>query len=133
MSIEKIVNIFNGTGCPSLRGKPKLFFIQACGGGKPVLSPPAEDSSGEGAATPCFLPIRPLMMSRGLPSSQRVPNVVAAVRTAAPALAGVGLSFAQPSEMSVSVSQCSGIRGSRNLGDVTKTNQVEEKRKTSLS
>ncbi|XP_039085041.1 caspase-9 isoform X2 [Hyaena hyaena] len=32
--IEKIVNIFNGTGCPSLRGKPKLFFIQACGGEK---------------------------------------------------------------------------------------------------
>ncbi|XP_062962544.1 caspase-9 isoform X2 [Cynocephalus volans] len=32
VSIERIVNIFNGTGCPSLRGKPKLFFIQACGG-----------------------------------------------------------------------------------------------------
>ncbi|XP_036035719.1 caspase-9 [Onychomys torridus] len=32
VSIEKIVNIFNGTGCPSLGGKPKLFFIQACGG-----------------------------------------------------------------------------------------------------
>ncbi|XP_051027618.1 caspase-9 [Acomys russatus] len=30
--IEKIVNIFNGTSCPSLGGKPKLFFIQACGG-----------------------------------------------------------------------------------------------------
>ncbi|XP_021486584.1 caspase-9 isoform X1 [Meriones unguiculatus] len=32
VSIEKIVNIFNGTSCPSLGGKPKLFFIQACGG-----------------------------------------------------------------------------------------------------
>lgn len=32
VSIERIVNIFNGTGCPSLGGKPKLFFIQACGG-----------------------------------------------------------------------------------------------------
>ncbi|XP_005139318.2 caspase-9 [Mesocricetus auratus] len=32
VSIEKIVNIFNGAGCPSLGGKPKLFFIQACGG-----------------------------------------------------------------------------------------------------
>ncbi|KAK4809846.1 hypothetical protein QYF61_021306 [Mycteria americana] len=31
--IEKVVNYFNGTNCPSLRGKPKLFFIQACGGG----------------------------------------------------------------------------------------------------
>ncbi|NXL10785.1 CASP9 protein, partial [Mesembrinibis cayennensis] len=30
--IEKIVNCFNGSNCPSLRGKPKLFFIQACGG-----------------------------------------------------------------------------------------------------
>lgn len=34
MSIEKIVKIFNGAHCPSLGGKPKLFFIQACGGGK---------------------------------------------------------------------------------------------------
>ncbi|XP_013362877.1 PREDICTED: caspase-9 [Chinchilla lanigera] len=32
VSVEKIVNIFNGTNCPSLGGKPKLFFIQACGG-----------------------------------------------------------------------------------------------------
>ncbi|XP_044769821.1 caspase-9 isoform X1 [Neomonachus schauinslandi] len=32
VSIEKIVNIFNGASCPSLGGKPKLFFIQACGG-----------------------------------------------------------------------------------------------------
>ncbi|NWX11465.1 CASP9 protein, partial [Aegotheles bennettii] len=30
--IERIVNYFNGSNCPSLRGKPKLFFIQACGG-----------------------------------------------------------------------------------------------------
>ncbi|XP_063273205.1 caspase-9 [Prinia subflava] len=32
--IEKIVNYFNGSNCPSLRGKPKVFFIQACGGDK---------------------------------------------------------------------------------------------------
>ncbi|XP_005004410.1 caspase-9 isoform X2 [Cavia porcellus] len=32
VSVERIVNIFNGTSCPSLGGKPKLFFIQACGG-----------------------------------------------------------------------------------------------------
>ncbi|NWX40993.1 CASP9 protein, partial [Steatornis caripensis] len=32
--IEKIVNYFNGSHCPTLRGKPKLFFIQACGGGE---------------------------------------------------------------------------------------------------
>ncbi|XP_054435608.1 caspase-9 [Pteronotus mesoamericanus] len=48
VSIEKIVNIFNGNGCPSLRGKPKLFFIQACGGdqkdrGFEVVSASPED------------------------------------------------------------------------------------------
>ncbi|NXN18768.1 CASP9 protein, partial [Indicator maculatus] len=32
--VEKIVNYFNGSNCPTLRGKPKLFFIQACGGDK---------------------------------------------------------------------------------------------------
>ncbi|KAM6173463.1 caspase-9 [Erethizon dorsatum] len=32
VSVEKIVNTFNGTSCPGLGGKPKLFFIQACGG-----------------------------------------------------------------------------------------------------
>ncbi|MEE6482126.1 hypothetical protein FKM82_013159 [Ascaphus truei] len=32
ISVETIVTYFNGTNCPSLRGKPKLFFIQACGG-----------------------------------------------------------------------------------------------------
>nr|XP_045005017.1 caspase-9 [Jaculus jaculus] len=36
VSVEKIVNIFNGTSCPSLGGKPKLFFIQACGGAMPI-------------------------------------------------------------------------------------------------
>uniref|UniRef100_A0A8C8EBQ9 Caspase 9 n=1 Tax=Otus sunia TaxID=257818 RepID=A0A8C8EBQ9_9STRI len=35
--IEKIVNYFNGSNCPSLRGKPKLFFIQACGGGESLF------------------------------------------------------------------------------------------------
>ncbi|XP_021568048.1 caspase-9 [Carlito syrichta] len=34
VSVERIVNIFNGTSCPRLGGKPKLFFIQACGGEK---------------------------------------------------------------------------------------------------
>lgn len=32
VSVERIVSYFNGCHCPSLRGKPKLFFIQACGG-----------------------------------------------------------------------------------------------------
>ncbi|CAM9839664.1 unnamed protein product [Lampetra planeri] len=30
--MEEIVSFFSGTDCPSLLGKPKLFFIQACGG-----------------------------------------------------------------------------------------------------
>ncbi|KAK2509248.1 hypothetical protein MC885_013072 [Smutsia gigantea] len=48
VSIEKTVNIFNGAHCPSLGGKPKLFFIQACGGeqkdpGFEVTSTSSED------------------------------------------------------------------------------------------
>jgi len=35
ISIDKIVNSFDAHECPALRGKPKLFFIQACQGGKP--------------------------------------------------------------------------------------------------
>ncbi|XP_074416602.1 caspase-9 [Larus michahellis] len=59
--IEKIVNYFNGSNCPSLRGKPKLFFIQACGGeqrdrGFPVDSDsPGNEAPGgslESDATP---------------------------------------------------------------------------------
>jgi len=34
LSIEDdIVAKFDGTNCPNLRGKPKLFIIQACQGG----------------------------------------------------------------------------------------------------
>ncbi|KAM3824465.1 caspase-9 isoform 2-T2 [Vipera latastei] len=32
VAVQKVVSCFNGSHCPSLRGKPKLFFIQACGG-----------------------------------------------------------------------------------------------------
>lgn len=31
--VQHITNYLNGQHCPSLQGKPKLFFIQACGGG----------------------------------------------------------------------------------------------------
>lgn len=45
--IEQIVNYFNGSNCPSLRGKPKLFFIQACGGGESLfLAPEANQLLG---------------------------------------------------------------------------------------
>ncbi|KAI5609057.1 caspase-9, partial [Silurus asotus] len=32
--VQIITNYLNGQNCPSLQGKPKLFFIQACGGGE---------------------------------------------------------------------------------------------------
>jgi len=33
ISIQKIMNYFDGKQCPALLGKPKLFFVQACQGG----------------------------------------------------------------------------------------------------
>ncbi|XP_054904555.1 caspase-9 [Poeciliopsis prolifica] len=32
ITVQYITELFNGKDCPSLQGKPKLFFIQACGG-----------------------------------------------------------------------------------------------------
>ncbi|XP_037540252.1 caspase-9 [Nematolebias whitei] len=32
VSVQQITNYLNGQNCPSLQGKPKLFFFQACGG-----------------------------------------------------------------------------------------------------
>ncbi|XP_033623211.1 caspase-9 [Fukomys damarensis] len=52
VSVERIVNIFSGTSCPSLGGKPKLFFIQACGGEQKdvgfevALSSPDDEAPG---------------------------------------------------------------------------------------
>ncbi|XP_053172995.1 caspase-9 [Scomber japonicus] len=34
VTVQYITNYLNGQHCPSLQGKPKLFFIQACGGGE---------------------------------------------------------------------------------------------------
>uniref|UniRef100_A0A7N6BY46 Caspase-9 n=1 Tax=Anabas testudineus TaxID=64144 RepID=A0A7N6BY46_ANATE len=34
VQVQHITNYLNGQHCPSLQGKPKLFFIQACGGGE---------------------------------------------------------------------------------------------------
>ncbi|XP_023601704.1 caspase-9 isoform X1 [Myotis lucifugus] len=61
--VERIVNIFNGTGCPSLGGKPKLFFIQACGGGQKdhgfeVVSASPEDRAPDGNPEPDAFPFQ---------------------------------------------------------------------------
>ncbi|XP_047647938.1 caspase-9 isoform X2 [Phacochoerus africanus] len=63
VSVEKIVNIFNGTSCPSLGGKPKLFFIQACGGeqkdhGFEVASPSPEDRTADSNPEPDAAPFQ---------------------------------------------------------------------------
>eukprot|EP00064_Thunnus_orientalis_P020285 superscaffoldBa00005495_g20419 len=51
--IESITNYLNDQHCPSLQGKPKLFFIQACGGGKKDIgfevSPNGVEPSTSGA------------------------------------------------------------------------------------
>ncbi|XP_077400800.1 caspase-9 isoform X2 [Vanacampus margaritifer] len=49
--VQYITTYLNGKHCPSLQGKPKLFFIQACGGGErdrgfEVPSDEAEPCSG---------------------------------------------------------------------------------------
>ncbi|NXO51831.1 CASP8 protein, partial [Aramus guarauna] len=55
VNIKDLVSCFSGSKCPSLAGKPKLFFIQACQGsvGHPGVTV-KEDSSGhlETDATP---------------------------------------------------------------------------------
>ncbi|XP_014639374.1 PREDICTED: caspase-9 isoform X2 [Ceratotherium simum simum] len=63
VSVERIVNIFNGTGCPSLGGKPKLFFIQACGGdqkdyGFEVVSTSPEDRTPGSDSEPDAAPFQ---------------------------------------------------------------------------
>ncbi|XP_071479484.1 caspase-3-like [Diadema antillarum] len=38
ISVEEIKEIFSGRNCPDLRGKPKIFFFQACRGDKMTTS-----------------------------------------------------------------------------------------------
>lgn len=47
VNIKDLVSCFSGSNCPSLAGKPKLFFIQACQGseGHPAVTI-KEDFSG---------------------------------------------------------------------------------------
>jgi len=48
VKITQLVGLFNGTNhyCPSLVGKPKLFFIQACRGDDEDKGVPLEESDG---------------------------------------------------------------------------------------
>lgn len=34
LNVLDLVKIFNGEKCPAMRGKPKMFLINACRGGK---------------------------------------------------------------------------------------------------
>ncbi|NXP50444.1 CASP8 protein, partial [Heliornis fulica] len=55
VNIKDLVSCFYGSNCPSLAGKPKLFFIQACQGtvGHPAVRVKADSSAGlETDATP---------------------------------------------------------------------------------
>ncbi|XP_037684380.1 caspase-9 isoform X2 [Choloepus didactylus] len=63
LPVERIVNIFTGTSCPSLGGKPKLFFIQACGGeqkdhGFEVASTTSKDRASGGNPEPDASPFQ---------------------------------------------------------------------------
>ncbi|XP_019495386.1 PREDICTED: caspase-9 isoform X2 [Hipposideros armiger] len=80
VSIERIVNIFNGTGCPSLGGKPKLFFIQACGGdqkdhGFEVASASPEDRAPDSNPEPDAAPFQ------DDPGSYDLPDAVSSLPT----------------------------------------------------
>ncbi|NWV00306.1 CASP9 protein, partial [Upupa epops] len=78
--IEKIVSYFNGSSCPSLRGKPKLFFIQACGGdqrdrGFPVDCDSHEDEAPGGSLESDATPFQPS------PGTVDEPDAVASLPT----------------------------------------------------
>eukprot|EP00064_Thunnus_orientalis_P020284 superscaffoldBa00005495_g20418 len=48
--VHAIINYLDGQHCRSLRGKPKLFFIQACGGGEKDSGSPSEVEPSVGGA-----------------------------------------------------------------------------------
>ncbi|NXM71578.1 CASP8 protein, partial [Serilophus lunatus] len=60
VNIKDLVSCFSGSNCPSLAGKPKLFFIQACQGSVGHTAVPVEaDFSGHletDATPPTFIP-----------------------------------------------------------------------------
>lgn len=101
VSVERIVNIFNGTGCPSLGGKPKLFFIQACGGGRPVLSLPAPVSLVGKQPPPLSFSIAPLDVPGVDPGSRGRPKHGHCSPNVAPPSSWSSFSSVQPLEVCV--------------------------------
>ncbi|XP_067405013.1 caspase-8-like [Emydura macquarii macquarii] len=53
-SIKDLVSCFTGSNCPSLAGKPKLFFIQACQGKMGQKSIPVDEDFPQGLETDAF-------------------------------------------------------------------------------
>jgi hypothetical protein len=54
VDIPTITNNFNGQNCSQLRGKPKLFFIEACQGKRKDVGVQVDSASDD--ETPSFLP-----------------------------------------------------------------------------
>ncbi|KAJ8016911.1 hypothetical protein DPEC_G00012260 [Dallia pectoralis] len=62
LPVQNITNYLDGKECPSLKGKPKLFFIQACGGENEDQAfevPPSEGRCNMGGSDDKRLVIKP--------------------------------------------------------------------------
>lgn len=44
ISVSELVRLFTAANCPTLQDKPKLFFIEACRGGRPQSASPTANS-----------------------------------------------------------------------------------------
>lgn len=106
------MNIFNGTSCPSLGGKPKLFFIQACGGGKQLLGPWVPLGEEPAAAFPIqHLPVSPgpLQAVRGSQTRSLLQGAVLLPLQRRPSVSAL--------KRAVFISYCSSVTGSCDFGN----------------